>query len=274
MGAITEFLRDPPTWVFVVEVVTGSLIGLYVAGRIRAWRTKRDSPHMVSSEERDAYLKKPLMVDDRSLTPEYGELELEPQAEKPSARSRVPDQELAGEGRDEAKLKSGASTIAYEIRMLLVGYKVIARTTPATKEHTLALEAFLIHVRNLLEFFGKKTDSDTIQTRHFVDQLPPVDMPYLRSNGKRLHKMLAHPSYSRPRLKKPWQVDDIASELRTAMSAFLDRLEEEHPGRSAWFEDTPEHLTHLEKIVTKFSGTITDSYPSPSSPIEGLTWDS
>lgn len=72
METIAEFLRDPPTWFFVVEVVTGSLIGLYVAGRIRAWRTKRAaSPYRMSPDEQGAYLKKPLMVDDRSLMPEY-----------------------------------------------------------------------------------------------------------------------------------------------------------------------------------------------------------
>ena len=33
METITEFLRDPPTWVFVVvEIVTGSLLGLYLGG--------------------------------------------------------------------------------------------------------------------------------------------------------------------------------------------------------------------------------------------------
>ena len=38
MDAIAEFLRDPPTWVSVVLIVAGSLIGLYVFGRIQAAR--------------------------------------------------------------------------------------------------------------------------------------------------------------------------------------------------------------------------------------------
>ncbi len=42
MEAITELLRDPPTWVSVVEIVVGSMIGLYVFGRIQAWRDVKD----------------------------------------------------------------------------------------------------------------------------------------------------------------------------------------------------------------------------------------
>ena len=42
MEAITEFLRDPPTWVSVVEIVVGSMIGLYVFGRIQAARDLKD----------------------------------------------------------------------------------------------------------------------------------------------------------------------------------------------------------------------------------------
>ncbi len=42
MEAITELLRDPPTWVSVVEIVPGSMIGLYVFGRIQAARDAKD----------------------------------------------------------------------------------------------------------------------------------------------------------------------------------------------------------------------------------------
>ncbi len=38
MEAITEFLRDPPIWGTVVLIVAGSMIGLYVFGRIQAGR--------------------------------------------------------------------------------------------------------------------------------------------------------------------------------------------------------------------------------------------
>ena len=44
MEAITELLRDPPTWVSVVLIVAGSLIGLYVVGRIHTWRTGQAKP--------------------------------------------------------------------------------------------------------------------------------------------------------------------------------------------------------------------------------------
>ena len=42
METITELLRNPPTWVSVVLIVAGSMIGLYVFGRIQAGRDTKD----------------------------------------------------------------------------------------------------------------------------------------------------------------------------------------------------------------------------------------
>ena len=42
--AIAEFLRDPPTWDAIVLIVAGSLIGLYVVGRIGAWWAGQATP--------------------------------------------------------------------------------------------------------------------------------------------------------------------------------------------------------------------------------------
>ena len=44
METLTELLRDPPTWVSVVQIVVGSMIGLYVLERISAWRAGQEKP--------------------------------------------------------------------------------------------------------------------------------------------------------------------------------------------------------------------------------------
>ena len=172
---------------------------------------------------------------------------------------------MARKVRGPAALKSAAATIVYEFQMLLVGHQVM-RSGPTPEENNLALEAFLVHARNLLEFFATSGYPDSILAKDFVSQMPRIAMPYLRSNRKRLHRRLAHPSYSRPRLGRGWELDRLVWEVGTAMGAFLERLEEERPGRLAWFGDIPGLFARLGAVAPNFSGTITDSYPSPALP--------
>ena len=76
---------------------------------------------------------------------------------------------MARKVRGPAALKSAANTIAYEFWMLDVGYSALSRTLPEG-EHNLALEAFLVHARNLRDFFGKSGYDDDILARDFVSQ--------------------------------------------------------------------------------------------------------
>jgi len=49
METITEFLRDPPTRFFSVEVVTGSFIGIYLLERVRVWRSRQRQHRVIKT---------------------------------------------------------------------------------------------------------------------------------------------------------------------------------------------------------------------------------
>ncbi len=153
--------------------------------------------------------------------------------------------------RGPAALKSAALTIEYEYRMLLVGFLAWGRA-PTTEERNLVLEAFLVHTRNLRDFFAKSGQSDDILARDFVSQMPRIAMPYLRSKPfrKRLNRKLAHLSYSRPRLTSGWERETICREIEVAMRRFLERLQEENPRRVPWFGDVPGILAPLGTVAT------------------------
>ena len=148
---------------------------------------------------------------------------------------------MARKVRGPAALKSAANTIAYEFWMLDVGYSALSRTLPEG-EHNLALEAFLVHARNLRDFFGKSGYDDDILARDFVSQMPRLAMPYLRSNRKRVNRKLAHASYSRPRFREGWERLIICQKVEVAMRRFLERLKEENPARVSWFGIVPHML--------------------------------
>ena len=138
--------------------------------------------------------------------------------------------------RGRAALKSAACTVEYEFHMLLVGCAAL-NNAPTTAERNLALEALLIHARNLRDFFAPSGRNDDVLARDFVSQMPRIAMPYLRSRTarNRLNRLLSHMSYSRPRLGRSWDINQLAQEVEKAMRAFLTRLMEERPRRVAWF---------------------------------------
>ena len=150
---------------------------------------------------------------------------------------------MARKVRGTAALKSAATTIEYEYRMLLVGCLALGRA-PTPEEHDLVLEALLIHARNLRDFFAKSGNNNDILARDFVSQMPRFAMPYLRSKSRRngLNRSLAHASYSRPRLSGEWNIQIIGQELEVAMRRFLERLKEESPTRVSWFGEIPRIL--------------------------------
>ncbi len=147
---------------------------------------------------------------------------------------------MARKARGRSALKSAAGTVEYEFRMFVVGCAALSRA-PTPEEKNLVLEALLIHARNLRDFFAPSGRSNDILARDFVSRMPRIAMPYLRSNTSRnrLNRLIAHLSYSRPRLGKNWDIHRLVHEVEAAMSAFLKRLKEERPHRLAWFGDIP-----------------------------------
>jgi hypothetical protein len=88
----------------------------------------------------------------------------------------------------------------------------------------LSLEAFLLHARNLRDFFVGTGDKRDILVIDYLPKKPRFRLPTLYRTWNRLDKLLAHPSYQRPRLKKYWPVVAMHKELLAAWDLFLKRL--------------------------------------------------
>lgn len=140
--------------------------------------------------------------------------------------------------RGEAALRSAAETIRYEVQMFQRACLELNRV-PAQDTFTknFLIEVILLHARNIRDFFAPTGHDDDILARDFVVQLPRIALPYLRSESvrRRINKLLSHPSYSRRRLTRTWNLRRLCSEVTTAWNAFLSRLARDNPVRYRWF---------------------------------------
>lgn len=95
----------------------------------------------------------------------------------------------------------------------------------------IALEAFLIHARNIRDFFRPKGRHNDVLARDFLSPPPRVRLSRLRNRRlkQRLDRAIAHLTFSRSRLGRRWRVQALLSEIDTAMAAFIARLETEKP---------------------------------------------
>jgi hypothetical protein len=134
-------------------------------------------------------------------------------------------------------LRSAADTIDYEFAMLAHAYSEIGQGSPG--HHNMALETFLLHARNLRDFFRAKGHPDDILARDFLGEASSATLPFVGSKtfDDRVNKKLSHPSFSRPRLRAKWQPSLIAGEIGRATERFLEELDAIHTRRSSWFAD-------------------------------------
>lgn len=133
-------------------------------------------------------------------------------------------------------LQQMAAIVAYEYRMMSEAADLLADLPPGSVQHVLALEGFLLHYRNLLDFLSPRNQQPTdIVWSHFVNR------PIVVSDEHRwdLNKWLAHLTTERLQAfqgnGKGWPVDQMWSDVDAAWQEFLQVVESEHPGRSAWF---------------------------------------
>ncbi len=101
----------------------------------------------------------------------------------------------------------------------------------------LFLEALLLHTRVLRDFFLAHGRKDDILITDFLRSKPRFKFRHLSSNAtkKRLDKLLAHASFTRPRLARKWPVGAIQQEIVQAWLLFMLRLEKQDPKARAWF---------------------------------------
>jgi hypothetical protein len=115
----------------------------------------------------------------------------------------------------------------------------------STEEHmhfSALLEAFLVHTRVLLDFFGAKRDHDDFLAIDFVDTWDPSILSqcvYLNGDQRgKLNKMVAHPS-SRRQFDKAttnWDYDAIRNELTPVINAF--RTQVSMTANASWFQES------------------------------------
>lgn len=147
--------------------------------------------------------------------------------------------------RSPGELQAAAGHVRYELAMLVCAALYIPGgiSSPAVGEtKNIALEAFLLHYRNLRAFLCpslQKTSGDDIIASDFMDNSIPEDVGdpgELGGDKDRIDKLLAHISYERARYEatgeKSWNPDAMARRIQKGMAKFFLRLS---PERREWF---------------------------------------
>lgn len=132
----------------------------------------------------------------------------------------------------------------YEVKMLFFALRFIERLNKLKKTDenimcsNLALEGFLLHARNLLEFFYKnfKKNSDRVSAWHFFDneacynQLLPIKTPAIEIVEKRVNNEITHLGVKRfsSTIDKQWDTVTILHDFMSLVKIFLDNLPGEY----------------------------------------------
>ncbi len=167
--------------------------------------------------------------------------------------------------------------VLYEMMMISAAYgflsnrwRVLNPENVATNRATTNawLEAFAIHARNLNEFFGERTDSDTYILPK--DLVPEWKVAY-RFDGKlqsRASAEIAHLTYNRERSneKTQWNLPGIFEAFRDPMLRFLEAVRHkehlmEHDTNRI---RTRELITYIGEIPVISS--VPDNTPVPTGP--------
>jgi hypothetical protein len=136
----------------------------------------------------------------------------------------------------------------YEIAMFRTASRVLHFKLLGSEGffHNAILESFLLHTRNLIDFFfGKDVDDDVVAT-HFLDHPKEIMKPDVLDISRKINKKLAHLTWTRIKEEKTeWQITEIA----TAMNTIIDQFE-----ASVKVRPTPELL----KAMLPLTGADTD----------------
>jgi len=119
-----------------------------------------------------------------------------------------------------------ATHVVYEYRMMKHSVVVLAREAPESLVHILALEAFLLHYRNLLHFLKPpgRVESTDLLARRYIGK----DVAVSEEHRKGLHRWLAHLTTDRLAVfdgyRKKWPVWEMVCLLEEAWSNFVEQL--------------------------------------------------
>ena len=135
--------------------------------------------------------------------------------------------------RGRAALKSAAADLSYEWGMARASaFRLGVAIKHGDQVGTnMALECFLLHARNIRDFFAADGHPNDVLSRDFFGRPIRVALPLLRSSRmrNRLNRRVAHLSYSRSYLGRSFPVDKLLAEIETAMTRFEKRLRSRDP---------------------------------------------
>ena len=134
---------------------------------------------------------------------------------------------------------SDRDTIIYEVDMLNYCYKKLVQERAPNLQSYLLLECFLLHYRNLLDFFGKEPHRDDLSVRRTEDWVPDPGpdkgrVQSLEANGRMLwqeyedrnqrsdtiSRYLHHCTKQRTEAKD-WPVGEMYLKIRPLIQEFL-----------------------------------------------------
>lgn len=146
---------------------------------------------------------------------------------------------------DNRTLKKAVEHIKYEISVLNYSFDELLKNPDGNKKNLL-IDGFVLHARNLFEFFYPKNDArkypDDMLWFDYIKQLKlfkknRIKRKDVKFNLKKAHKQLAHLSYKRNIYinqlnKKSWPIGIIHNNLNRTYQIFLDSLSD---ARKEWF---------------------------------------
>jgi hypothetical protein len=166
-------------------------------------------------------------------------------------------------------LQQAADDVAYEIETLLAGAErtgEIIHSSPMSGDPRIALEAFLLHFRNLVEFLcpdPHALDQRTVIGSDFLDKEKPENVArkdVLWRDKSRINALLAHISYGRAgykdRNQMAWHVERMCREVVEGLQEFISKLSDE---RRAWFLRHEGVRKALSENVARIAGSIADT---------------
>jgi len=127
-----------------------------------------------------------------------------------------------------------ARTLEYEFNMLGVALEECRKQPPPYGD--LALEAFLIHARNLVGFFQGSSDRDDILAIDWLKTPTSFPLPILSKTLPDIDKLLGHPSYLRGKRHRTWRYDAMYLELASNWRTFLKQLATDEPNYRKLFK--------------------------------------
>lgn len=141
---------------------------------------------------------------------------------------------------NEEKTEKVAPNIKYEFDMLEWSYIKVTNSNKKGNEHNSYIECFLLHVRNLIDFFVEPnhSQSDDVLAQHFFEN-PSIWIEkemnicsFVQSERSEINKTLAHLTYKRT-TQKQWNLVKLHNELQDAKSEFLALLTDK---QKKWFK--------------------------------------